>query len=108
MGYRLAAAAGVFRPCRPRSVDPCRFLEPRGQLRLLRTGVASTRTSAIEQRQAAAFVAAVAHVPYPAVPIEGQTLIADLVALAEAYLGADRALEVFRQHLDLPALAATD
>jgi signal transduction histidine kinase len=67
-----------------------------------------TRASAIEQRQAPVFVAAVAHAPYPAVPFEGQTPVADLVGLAETYLGGDRVLEAFRQHLDLPALASTD
>ena len=67
-----------------------------------------TRASVVEQRQAAVFVAAVADAPYPAVPFEGQTPLADLVGLAETYLGGGRALEAFRHHLDLPTLASTD
>ncbi|MBV8167446.1 MAG: PAS-domain containing protein [Alphaproteobacteria bacterium] len=58
-----------------------------------------SRPTVIEQRQAAAFIDSTPPVAYSARPLQGQTTIGDLLALAETYVGGERALEAFRRHL---------
>ncbi|MBI3515504.1 MAG: hypothetical protein HY060_15815, partial [Proteobacteria bacterium] len=65
----------------------------------------ATAASAIERRQATAFVEAPAPEAPALVALKGRTTLGDLMALAESYLGADRALDAFRQHLGQPAYA---
>ena len=66
-----------------------------------------TAATAIERRQAVAFVEAIPYAPLGGL-VEGQTTLADMMALAETYLSGDRALGEFRQYLDRPALTAGD
>ncbi len=63
----------------------------------------ATTASAIERRQATAFVEARAPMPDPPVALKGRTTLGDLMALAESYLGADRTLDAFGRHLGQPA-----
>ena len=67
----------------------------------------ASEATAIERRQASAFIEAVSHVSYgSAIPLKGETTIDDLRALAETYLGAERAFEAFRRYLGQPGISA--
>jgi Na+/proline symporter/signal transduction histidine kinase/CheY-like chemotaxis protein len=65
----------------------------------------ATKASAVERRQATAFVEAQAPASHALGALKGRTTLGDLMALAESYLGADRALDAFRQHLGQPTFA---
>jgi PAS domain S-box-containing protein len=68
----------------------------------------ATEATGIERRQATTFVEAVPQVSYgSAIPLKGQTTVGDLRALAETYLGAERALEAFRRYVGQPQLSGS-